>query len=286
MGNGMLWKEFFMKRTTLFLFILILAGLVVGLTLHLSNRKLNLTDFQLQSAQGANRPLSMPQNGAPDFRFHQFSLWQTLSTPAVDRLDEPMGSENGAFVYNAQPFWEMNEARGGHHTGDDLNGIGGMNTDLGDPVFAAGEGLVVYSGVPSPGWGSVLILAHRLADGRTFQTMYAHLHQVDVALGSLVGRGQKIASVGSAGGVYPAHLHYEIRTGFGVDLGAGYAAYPLNRVDPTAFRAPLLAAADDLHPAVSTLLQKDLTRHDIETLFNQLNDAKNRDKLLELLEQK
>ena len=275
-----------MKRPALFLFILILAGLVVGLTLHLSNRKIDLTDFHLLFPQGANRPLSMPENGAPDFRFHQFSVWQTLSTPVVDRLDAPMGSQNGALVYNAQPFWEMNEARGGHHTGDDLNGIGGMNTDLGDPIFAAAEGLVVYSGVPSPGWGSVLILAHRLADGRSFQTMYAHLHQVDVALGSLVGRGQKIASVGTAGGIYPAHLHYEIRTGHGVDVGAGYAAYPLNRVDPTQFRAPLLAAADDLRPAVSTLLLQDIARRDTEALFNQLNNPKNRDKLLELLQEK
>ena len=185
------------------------------------------------------------------------------------------------------PFdWEMNDARGGHHTGDDLNGIGGMNTDLGDPVFAAAEGLVVYSGVPSPGWGSVLILAHRLTDGRTFQTMYAHLHQIDVALGSMVGRGQKIASVGTAGGTYPAHLHYEIRTGHGVDLGAGYAAYPLNRVDPSAFRAPLRALADDLRPAVSTLVQHDLSRRDAEALFNQLNNATNREKLLDLLEQR
>jgi len=275
-----------MKRPALFLFILILAGMVVGLTLHLSDRKIDTADFQLMSPQGANRPLAMPASGTPDFRFHQFSMWQSLAQPVVDRIDEPMGSENGALVYNAQPFWEMNEARGGHHTGDDLNGIGGMNTDLGDPVFAAAEGLVVYSGVPSPGWGSVLILAHRLADGRSFQTMYAHLHQIDVALGSMVGRGQKIASVGTAGGNYPAHLHYEIRTGYGVDVGAGYAAYPLNRVDPQAYRAPLAAAADDLRPAVSTLLQKDLNERNADALFNQLNNAGNREKLLEILEQK
>ena len=275
-----------MKRPALFLFILIAAGLVVGLTLHLSQRKIDLADFQLHSPQGAYRPLSMPENGAPDFRFHEFSPWQSLTTPVVDRLDEPMGSENGALVYNAQPFWEMNEARGGHHTGDDLNGIGGMNTDLGDPVFAAAEGLVVYSGIPSPGWGPVLILAHRLADGRYFQTMYAHLHQIDVALGSLVGRGQKIATVGTAEGRYPAHLHYEIRTGHGIDIGAGYHAHPLNRVDPVAFRAALTTAPDDLRPAVSTILQKDLNKRDVETLFNQLNNSDNREKLLELLEQK
>jgi murein DD-endopeptidase MepM/ murein hydrolase activator NlpD len=275
-----------MKRPAIFLFILIAAGLVIGLTLHLSNPSLNLTDFQLSSAQGANRPLAMPQDGEPDFRFHQFSAWQKLNQPIVDRLDEPMGSENGALVYNAQPFWAMNETRGGHHTGDDLNGIGGMNTDLGDPVFAAADGLVVYSGIPSPGWGRVLVLSHRLPDGKAFQTMYAHLQRIDVPLGSLIGRGQIIGAVGGAEGIYPAHLHYEIRTGDGVDIGAGYAAHPLNRVDPQGFRKPLAAAPDDLRPAVSAILQKDLAQRDAEALFNQLNNSQNREKLLEILEKK
>jgi hypothetical protein len=275
-----------MKRPALFLFILIASGLVIGLTLHLSDRSINLIDFHLKNPQGANRPLGMPIEGEPDHRFHQFSAWQRLAQPVADRIDEPMGSENGALTYNAQPFWAMNEQRGGHHTGDDLNGIGGMNTDLGDPVYASADGQVVYAGTPSPGWGRILILSHRLADGNTFQTMYAHLHSIDVALGALVGRGQKIGSVGSADGMYPAHLHYEIRTGNGVDVGAGYAAHPLTRVDPAQFRRSLAAAADDLRPSAAQLLQTDLVQRDAETLFNQLNNNANREKLLEILERK
>lgn len=275
-----------MKRPALFLFILIAAGLVIGLTLHLSDRSINLTDFHVKNAQGANRPLGMPSEGEVDHRFHQFAPWQRLAQPTVHRLDLPMGSENGALTYNAQPFWAMNEQRGGHHTGDDLNGIGGMNTDLGDPVFAAADGIVVYAGSPSPGWGRILILSHRLADGSSFQTMYAHLHSMDVALGAMVGRGQKIGSVGTADGLYPAHLHYEIRTGHGVDLGAGYAAHPLNRVDPTQFRQGLSAAPDDLRPSVSQILLADLTQRDAESLFNQLNNSKNREALLRILEKK
>lgn len=275
-----------MKRPALFLFILIAAGLVIGLTLHLSDRSINLTDFHLKNAQGANRPLGMPSAGEVDHRFHQFAPWQSLLQPVVHRLDLPMGTENGALTYNAQPFWAMNEQRGGHHTGDDLNGIGGMNTDFGDPVLAAADGIVVYAGTPSEGWGRVLILSHRLKDGCSFQTMYAHLHSIDVALGAMVGRGQNIGKVGTADGLYPAHLHYEIRTGYGVDVGAGYAAHPLNRVDPTKFRQGLLAAADDLRPSASLLLQSDLAQRDAESLFNQLNNKGNREKLLEILEKK
>lgn len=275
-----------MKRPALFLFILIVAGMVVGLTLHLSQRTLDLTDFHLHSPQGANRPLALMPGQEPDFRFHQFSPWQSLSHPIATRIDEPMGSEQGALAYNAQPFWEMNPTRGGRHLGDDLNGIGGMDTDLGDPVFAPADGLVVYSGTPSEGWGPVLILSHRLADGRFFQSMHAHLHRIDVAVGSLVGRGQQIGTVGSAAGLYPAHLHYEIRCGHGAEIGAGYGDHALDRVAPSTFRQPLAGAPDDLRASVLALALANLSQRPSEELFNQLNQQGNREALLDLLEKK
>lgn len=272
-----------MKRPALFLFILITAGLVIGLTLHLSDRSINLTDFHLNNAQGANRPLGMPIEGEPDFRLHLLSPWQRLAAPTADRFNEPMGSETGALTYNAQPFWAMNETRGGHHLGDDINGIGGMNTDLGDPVYAAADGIVVYSGIPSEGWGPVLIVDHRMSTGAHLQTMYAHLLTIDVALGSTVARGQKIGKIGTVEGRYPAHLHYEFRSGDGVDIGSGYGEHKLNRLPP--FSTPI-GSPDDLRPSVHRILIEGLALRDTETLFNQLNQEGNREKLLEILQQK
>ena len=161
-----------------------------------------------------------------------------------------------------------------------------MNTDLGDPLFAAADGIVVYAGIPSEGWGKVLILSHRLADGQCFQTMYAHLQKIDVALGSMTARGQQIGTVGSADGLYPAHLHYEIHQGYGVTVGSGYGAEPLNRVNPEKFRQMHAAAADDLRPAASRIIKADLAQREADVLFNQLNNRDNREKLLEILERK
>ena len=188
---------------------------------------------------------SMPTSGFPDPRFHFLSPWSLAATPTATRFDAPMGSANSALVYNAQKFWEMNEARGGHHTGDDLNGIGGMNTDLGDPVFATADGLVVYADEPSPGWGKVVIVSHRTTRGEILQSMYAHLLEIKVKPGDLVARGQKIAAVGTANGYYPAHLHFELRASDGVDLGAGYAVNPLNHLDPMKTVIELRNAAPD-----------------------------------------
>ena len=68
--------------------------------------------------------------------------------------------------------------------------------------------------------------------------------------GALVARGGKIGTVGTANGYYPAHLHFEIRASDGVDVGAGYAANPLNHLDPAAVVNSLRnAATDDLTPS-------------------------------------
>ena len=218
---------------------MLLAALVAGIAGHLVRRSGEVEEPDSDS------PLGMPKQGAVDHRFHFLSPWETAQIPRALRFDPPMGSDHSGLTYNAQKFWEMNERRGGHHTGDDLNGIGGMNTDLGDPVFCTADGLVIYAGEPSPGWGKLVIIAHRAADGRALQSMYAHLHRIDVSLGALIPRGGKVGIVGTANGYYPAHLHFEMRAGDGVDIGAGYTAVPLNRLDPLGTVASLRNAGDD-----------------------------------------
>lgn len=206
----------------------------------------------------ADSPLPMPEKGEIDHRFDFPSAFLTAQIPHATRFDPPMGSDHSGLVYNAQKFWEMNDKRGGHHTGDDLNGIGGMNTDLGDPVFCTADGLVLYTGEPSPGWGKIVVIAHKAADGRTLHSMYAHLHRIDVSIGALVPRGGKVGIVGTANGYYPAHLHFEMRSSDGVDIGAGYAANPLNRLEPMGTVTTLRnAAIDDLSPSpLGRVLQK------------------------------
>lgn len=190
-------------------------------------------------------PLAMPAKGEVDHRFHFLSAWESAQVPRALRFDPPMGSDHAGLVYNAQKFWDMNDKRGGHHTGDDLNGIGGMNTDLGDPVYCTADGLVLYTGEPSPGWGKLVVIGHKTVDGKMLHSMYAHLYRIDVAKGDLIARGGKVGLVGTANGYYPAHLHFEMRASDGVDIGAGYAAYPLSRLDPMGTVNALHNAADD-----------------------------------------
>ncbi len=184
------------------------------------------------SWQQADAPLGYPLadlHGAPapfDSRFIQLTAFERAAVPSATRMAAPMGSERGALTYNAQPFWSDNTKRGGHHTGDDINGIGGMNTDLGDPIFAIANGLVVYRGEPSHGWGKTLMLAHRSPEGQILLSMYAHLHQNYCPFGELIHLGEPIGTVGTANMNYPAHLHLEMRDSTGIHIGAGYTAHP------------------------------------------------------------
>jgi hypothetical protein len=231
----------------LLLATLAVAAVIVGVVMW---RMGEMKPVQRIGFQDADAPLGMPRSGEPDHRFHFLSAWQTAQIPDSPRFDPPMGSEHGGLVYNAQKFWEMNEKRGGHHTGDDLNGIGGMNTDLGDPVYATADGLVLYAGEPSPGWGKLVVVGHKAPDGRILHSMYAHLDRIDIARGGLVPRGGKIGTVGTANGNYPAHLHFEMRASDGVDIGAGYVMHPLNRLDPMATMDSLRnALPEDLYPS-------------------------------------
>ena len=167
-----------------------------------------------------------------DSRMIQLSAFERAMLPTAHRMSAPMGSALGALSYNAQPFGADNKRRGGLHMGDDHNGIGGMDTDLGDPIYAIASGRVVFSGEPSSGWGKTLILAHRTPEGPIQHFMYAHMDQIHVPIGSLVPRSQIIGTVGTANRNYPAHLHLELQQNSGIYIGAGYTQDPGNRIEP------------------------------------------------------
>lgn len=178
---------------------------------------------------------------------------QLLSAPVADGFQWPCGAPSGAMIYDAQPFGEPNAKRNGHHTGQDLNGIGGENTDLDVQVSAAGRGLVVYSGEPSPGWGQVVVLAHRLpGEQGVVQTLYAHLNRRFVRVGQVVPRGQSIGTIGTAGGLYLAHLHFEVIPSVCTEAGMpGYhPSGTMNRMDPaeliSRYPAPAIPDAYDM----------------------------------------
>ncbi len=194
-------------------------------------------------------PAWRPRLAPVDARFAFERPVEAARSPRAVRFDSPLGGEGGALTYNAQPFMAPNARFGSNHLADDLNGIGGMDTDLGDPVYAACAGRVVYAGAAGEGWGNMVVVEYVVGGGRVRraeQAVYAHLRSISAGVGALVQRGDLIGEVGGAGGRYPAHLHFEIRVSDVADPGRGYFRKPLNRLDPEATLAARRGAPDDL----------------------------------------
>jgi murein DD-endopeptidase MepM/ murein hydrolase activator NlpD len=81
--------------------------------------------------------------------------------------------------------------------------IGGQ---LGNAVYAADSGVVVYAGWSNYGYGNLLVIDH----GNGWQTAYAHLSVINVGCGQSVSRGIMIAALGSTGNSSGPHLHFEM----------------------------------------------------------------------------
>jgi murein DD-endopeptidase MepM/ murein hydrolase activator NlpD len=119
-----------------------------------------------------------------------------------------------------------------------LNGIGGENSDLGDPVFAVADGEVLAARDGGAGWGNVIIVLHACQENgsrRYVQSFYGHVQVMLVAPHERVRRGQQIATVGTGGGNYLAHLHFEMREFTSPFIGAGYRKDTRGWLEPTAF---------------------------------------------------
>ncbi len=149
-------------------------------------------------------------------------------------FDFPVGTPNAEGYYKARGFWPNG------HVGEDWNGKGGGNSDLGDPVYSIGEGIVVQSRDVRRGWGNVIIIRHLFIDknGTTklLDSLYAHLDSRNVVLNQIVKRGQKIGTIGNNRGMYLAHLHFETRKNLAIGMHrSSFSKTYSNYYSPTSF---------------------------------------------------
>ena len=155
-----------------------------------------------------------------------FAPYLDSDVPAADGFDFAVGDPNGKGPYQdlatgtTYNGWyiatQFNEDYSlGIHTGEDWNGAGGGNTDLGQDVHAVANGLVTFAQNCGRLWGNVIILEHRYYENheaRTILSLYAHLNEIKVAAGEKIDRRQVIATIGQdPDKTFQAHLHLEFR---------------------------------------------------------------------------
>jgi murein DD-endopeptidase MepM/ murein hydrolase activator NlpD len=155
----------------------------------------------------------------------------------ADGFDFPVGKPNADGYYKSRGL----RLRSPRHYGEDWNGRGGGNTDIGDPVYAIADGIVTFAYNVRGGWGNVVLTRHAFRDPSSGQVKYidtlnAHLDRIMVKTGAPVKRGQQIGTIGTNSGMYPAHLHFEIRHNITIGMQRNGVPADLNHwADPTQF---------------------------------------------------
>lgn len=161
----------------------------------------------------ATRPLSMDGSTAGPVASSSTPLPAMTSASATSVAAYPTGSADAltsiVLDSSAVPQWRwpsqgplIGRFMAGEQTQQGINIAG----SAGQPVLAAADGVVVYSGAGLVGYGELIIVKH----SNEWLSAYAHNRRRLVVEGAEVKVGQSIAEMGRTGAVRDM-LHFEIR---------------------------------------------------------------------------
>jgi murein DD-endopeptidase MepM/ murein hydrolase activator NlpD len=155
------------------------------------------------------------------------------ATRIADGFQFPVGGPNADGYYKSRGFSIVG------HLGEDWVSAAGPGTAYGKPVSAIGNGVVTLARDFRRAWGNVVVIRHAYIENgqvKFVDSLCGHLDKILVAEGQPVGIGQQIGTVGTAHGLYPPHLHFEVHKN--VAIGVVHTAFARdfnNYQDPTTF---------------------------------------------------
>lgn len=100
-----------------------------------------------------------------------------------------------------------------NHAGIDIGG------KIGDPIYAAADGVIIYSSFNNGGYGNMVMIDHGYdSAGTHIVTLYGHGSKLLKNVGDMVKKGDIVMEVGSTGNSTGPHVHFEVReNGVAVD---------------------------------------------------------------------
>ncbi len=148
----------------------------------------------------------------PQKSSNSFSFWNKTTTSNASKTTASASSYTPPKARTNKFAWPVRGTiiskygtigKGRHNDGINIK------APLGTAVKAADAGKVAYAGNELKGFGNLILIKHD--DG--WVTAYAHNDRLFVKKGQRVKKGEKIAAVGSTGGVNTPQLHFEVRSG-------------------------------------------------------------------------
>ncbi len=212
--------------------LFVISGVLYFFSFNPSTRANNSNTPEFDTHHFAIPPIADLPNLKKTSNLFYDSIFSQNKSFESEGFDFPVGKPDATNYFNAQLFGEN------YHLGEDWNGIRGGNTDLGDQVYSIADGLVTFTEDVCCGWGNIVRIVHKLPDHPKFsyvESLYAHMHNINVSNGELVKRGQQVGTIGTAHGRYSAHLHFEMRDFLNLPIGQGYSEDQRGYFSPTDF---------------------------------------------------
>lgn len=119
---------------------------------------------------------------------------ETARKRSIRKISTPAGGGLSARFGESSRYWSV------RHTGIDFD------ANYGTSVVNVMKGTVIYTGYAGAYGNLVVVRTVRGGD-----IWYAHLSDITVKRGQLIGSGQRIGYVGSTGNSTGSHLHLEVR---------------------------------------------------------------------------
>src|SRR6185436_13038515 len=147
---------------------------------------------------------SSSSSGSSQAPGNAFDEYMKTDFAPAEGFDFPFGDGDGGVSYQDKAtgkrydgwYIATNFAENyslGIHPGEDWNGNGGGNTDLGQDVFAVANGRVVFAANCGRLWGNVIVIEHVFYENhekKKIRSVYAHLQKINIRAGEMVRRRQ------------------------------------------------------------------------------------------------
>ncbi len=155
------------------------------------------------------RPISISTRGSLEPDAEEVRVNEILA--GLDRINlfriaaerapfaEPVRAGNVRFTSGFGTRRDPKTGRTRQHNGVDFAG------PRGTAIRTTADGVVTHAGWRG-GFGNTVIVRHAFG----IETLYAHLHSIDVRAGQRVSRGDRIGGMGTTGRSTGVHLHYEV----------------------------------------------------------------------------
>ena len=148
-----------------------------------------------------------------------------------DGFDFPIKHKELYGYYMSQSFGNLHSRIKKYHVAEDWVG------KFGSPTYAISNGFVRIVGDMGYGWGNCVFVVHKLKINDKYvyvEAFYAHLDKVKVKEYTLIKRGDEIGTIGTAGGAWKPHLHFEMRSNLEAN-SHGYENSTDGYLNPTEF---------------------------------------------------